>query len=692
MTPGGAKRGGKANLRARCSVEEVLDALPASDLAEAWRHWSPEVGAGVPPEATARPQLAAWAADGAHALERLGSLGKRLALLMDILLEAPRYELLFSDLVTHRTLEHMSTYDLEAALATLGRRALIRDGESSHVATSGERAIAIPTDLGDTLLRQRRSLRSGVFDAFTLRGHIDRLYDDPARARRTPPSRVREMYKMYSREEAAVARIERLPEGLRELVVKVIMEFGGLLPRALFDRMETELPHWNGRRWQKILEESLVGTVERLELGRFGIAHNDETLVIFNEVALAWLKRVAVPGDPDRPHGEAGMGVDLVSNLTRFQAYLLDHAVRFTVKGEIFKTTEKRILQDLIPNPGRELERSEILHFMDGFSRGRGLVDSTGERTIAITAAGREWEPMDLDAKLASLLEFVVEERALGGEPYHQTRMRQLFLRLVRRVEPGVWYDLMYLPFVTRNQYLASLDEVAVEEWFSARTAAGGGATGAEDLQRMAWNLVNWVRKRLYLLGLVDLGYDSGGHPVAMKVTSVGARLFGMRAPEGDVPGSGSLIVTPDFEVVHFPSGDDAALIHDLDRFCEREKSETVRHFRISDRSVKRALHEGVALARMLEVLEVNSRTPVPQNVLYSIKDWAKQDGLCTLDEELVLTAPDEATAKRLGSDPGVRPLVARRLDETTLQMKKARSAARLRSLLRELGWLVELV
>jgi hypothetical protein len=691
MSPSG-HGGGVGGKRGRCTLAAVVECLPEGDLAEAWRHWSPETGGTVPAPAAARKQLLEWGMDGAHALERLGSLGKRLAMLMDLLLEAPRYELLFADLAAHRSLEHLSTYDLEAAIATLTRRALVRDGESSHVATEGQRALAVPTDLGDALVRQRRSLRSGVFDAFTLRGHIDRLYDDPARARRTPPSRVREMYKMYSREEACVARIERLPEGLRELVIKVIMEFGGLLPRALFDRMETELPHWNGRRWQKILEDSLVGTVERLELGRFGIQHNDETLVIFNEVALAWLKRVAVPGDPDRPHDEAGMGVDLVSNLSRFQAYLLDHAVRFTVKGEIFKTTEKRILQDLIPNPGRELDRSEILHFMDAFSRRRGLIDSTGERTIAITSAGRDWEPMDLDSKLAGLLEHVVEESALGGEPYHQTRMRQLFMRLVRRSEPGVWYDLMYLPFVTRNQYLASLDEVAVEEWFSARTAAGGGATGAEDLQRMAWNLVNWVRKRLYLLGLVDLGYDAKGHPVAMKVTSVGARLFGMRAPEGAVPGSGSLIVTPDFEVVHFPSEDDAALVHDLDRFCEREKSETVRHFRISDRSVKRALHEGVALARMLEVLEHNSRTPVPQNVLYSIKDWAQQAGLCTLDEELVLTAPDDAFARRIASDPGVRPLMARRIDERTLQMKQARSAARLRSVLRELGWLVELV
>ena len=177
-----------------------------------------------------------------------------------------------------------------------------------------------------------------------------------------------------------------------------------------------------------------------------------------------------------------------------------------------------------------------------------------------------------------------------------------------------------------------------------------------------------------------------------MKVTSVGARLFGMRAPEGDVPGSGSLIVTPDFEVVHFPSGDDAALIHDLDRFCEREKSETVRHFRISDRSVKRALHEEWP-SRILEVLEVNSRTPVPQNVLYSIKDWTKQDGLCTaLDEELVLTAPDGPRRRRRG-DPPFRPLVARRLDDATpADEEGARSASRLRSLLRELGWLVELV
>jgi len=35
-----------------------------------------------------------------------------------------------------------------------------------------------------------------------------------------------------------------------------------------------------------------------------------------------------------------------------------------------------------------------------------------------------------------------------------------------------------------------------------------------DDIQRLAWHLVTWVKQRLYLLGLVDLGYDKSGRPV----------------------------------------------------------------------------------------------------------------------------------------------------------------------------------
>jgi hypothetical protein len=440
-----------------------------------------------------------------------------------------------------------------------------------------------------------------------------------------------------------------------------------------------------------VLEESLVGTVEKLELSRYGIQHADETLIVFNEIALAWLRRVAVPGDPDAPDSEHGLGVDLVSNISRFMGFLIEHHVRFTVRGEIFKTTEKRILQDLIPNPGRELSRAAVLDFIFEFTRGMGLIESTGERTFAIATAGREWEQKPLEQKLHALVEYATEERDVAGDWYHQVRLRRIFMRLMKRIEPGVWYDLMYLPFLSRNTYLAGLDQLAVEDYFSTRSQ-GASCAPMEDPQRLAWNLARWVRQRLYLFGVVELGYDRAGRPVAMKLTRSGARLLGVveQAP-GAAPLLGSLIVTPDFEVVLFPTGDDAALVHELDRFCEREHMRETLHFRIHERAVQRALSEGMLLSRMLAVLRNQSRTPVPQNVLFSIRDWAGRAGVLHLDAALVLRGEDPETLRRFQSDAGVKAFVREVLDERRLQLKSRYAPKRLHALLREFGYKVEL-
>ncbi len=672
----------------RPTAQSAVQALGKADLPELYRFWNGNPKASEPStQKQLRADVLEWMGDPEVVGSRIADLGRRMGGIYDVLLGATRYTATFDELAVSRSIAYLSTYDLEAGLAVLGRRALVAESKNVH----GSRTFVIPSDLGDSVLRQRRAARRGIFDAFTLRGHLDRIYDDPARAKRTPPSRVRAMYKTYSGEPACVARIERLPDGLRALIEQIVLEFGGILPRGFFDRMETELPHWNGRRWGKILEESLVGTVERLELGQYGINHNDETLIVFNEVALAWLKRVAVPGDPDRPHDEATLGVDLVSNISRFLSFIIDHNVRFTVRGEIFKTTEKRILQDLIPNPGRELERSEVLGFIYRFSRAQTLIESTGERTFALTNEGRDWEPQNLDHKLQALLEYVVEEGDLGGEYHHQVRMRRLFLRLVKRIEPETWYDIMYLPFLARNQYLCNLDEFAVDEWFASQSVGGHAPAGAEDLQRMAWNLVSWVRKRLYLLGLVDLGYDASQRPVAMRVTRVGAKMLGLVADDEPATGMGSLVATPDFEVVLFPTGNDAELTHDLDRFCDREKIGHLKHFRINEHSIHRGLTEGMSLSRMCSTLEDHARTPVPGNVLYSIRDWAAQAGLLFLNKDLCVRSSVPAVLQKFLVDPGVKPYLKRALDETSAQLKGGGSPARMRSLLRDLDYLVEL-
>jgi hypothetical protein len=676
---------------ARPRAADALSQVAECDLLENWRFWSGK-RTGKPPAdpATLRRQVLEWLGNPVVVEARVATLPRRLLSILDATLECQRYQTTAGDLLNARHLAYMSAYDLQASLAVLARHALLVEVKSTHATSFGSRAWAVPQDIGDAILRRRRARQRGIFDVFTLRGHIDRMYEDPARAARTPAARVRELYKMYANEASAVARLERMADPLKAFLAKSVLEFGGIVPKSLYDRMDTIGP-WDGRRWGHAMEESLVGTVERLELGRYGIAHNDETLLVFNEVALAWLRRVAVPGDPDKPHEEASYGVDLVSNISRFIAYVLDHDVRFTTRGEIFKTTERRIESELIPNPGRELSRADTLAFIYRFARDQHLIDSTGERTFALTHAGRDWEPRDLEQKVRALLEYCIEERDLPGEHYHQARMRRIYMRLLKRVEPGVWYDLMYVPFLARNTYLCSLDDLAVDEYFAARFQSGQYVP-MDDVQRLSWHLVTWVRQRLYLLGIVDLGYDKAGHPVAMRVTRLGARLLGIAEAQGEsTQALGNLVVTPDFEVVLFPTGDDAELVHDLDRFCTRESKGSILKFKIEEKSVARALHEGMHLKRILATLEQHSRTPVPNNVLYTVRDWARGAGVLHLDKHCVVSGDDPEALARFRQDPGVRPLVREVLDERRVKLKGGSTQRRLQSLLRELGWLVEI-
>ena len=671
--------------------EELLKDLPREDLAEAWRFWVGRSDGAVP---TSVPELRQEVLhvfnDPDRRQEALSGLGRRFKSILDILLQAADGELEASELRVHKDLSYLSQYDLRASIELLRRRGLVFHRASRLVSRADNPVLCVPAELASAIRSDRRVQQRGVYDTFTLRGHMDRLYTGPNAKRAMPAKRVREMYKMYSSEPASVARVNRLPSGLKSLVEKVLLEFGGVLPRALFERLDTDLPHWNGVRWSKILEESLVGTVQVLDLTPYGLPACGETLVIFNEVTLAWLKRVAVPGDPDAPHSWSSLGVDLASDISRFLAFVMDGNVRFTVGGKLYKTTEKRILGELMSVPDQGPEAESVLDFVYQFSRQNGLVESTGERTLAVSHAGREWEEQDLPNKLQALFEYILGEPERGPLALHQERMRENVFRLIRRIEPGIWYDIMYLPFLARNTYLCQLDDMGFLE--PAGTDHLRSATGRGDqLQRMAWNLVSWFRTRLHLLGMIDIGFDDGGHPVAMRLTRVGARLLGMLEPETDTPRIGNLVITPDFEVVLFPTDDDGRLMHDLDRFCERGKLAQVVHYSLVEASLRRALQEGMSLSRIIETLELNSRTPVPQNVIYTLKSWADQAGLLTLSSDLVIDGSNGEVVERFLLDPGVKPYVLRRMNESSIQLKGGSSPSRMRSLLRELSYLVEL-
>ncbi|MDE0895896.1 MAG: hypothetical protein OSB10_04875, partial [Planctomycetota bacterium] len=284
------------------NLASALAELDRADLDEVVRFWNPN--GKEPDRGDDRRALAArWLCDPTLVEDRIRQLGSRMGAVVSFLRSRDGYRADRMELLGAPGLERCTQKHLEVALNNLRRRAIVMWTKDPRFESHGLRVLSLPIELGDVLHDLDRSRAHGLFDALTLRGFLEARATSPKTGGRGTLStkRQREMYRMYVRDASVVSRVEHLEPGLRALVEKAIMEFGGILPRALFEQMEASLPKWESKAWRAELEKALVGTVSRLDLTRYGINHKDESLVIFNEVALAWLKRVAVPGDPDRP-------------------------------------------------------------------------------------------------------------------------------------------------------------------------------------------------------------------------------------------------------------------------------------------------------------------------------------------------------------------------------------------------------
>lgn len=473
---------------------------------------------------------------------------------------------------------------------------------------------------------------------------------------------ARRMYLLLAGETALRARLDGLAPALREFVHEAVTRHGGLLPMDALERTGTPL---GADALRQALEAASLGTLCDLDLEAYGLRQRGDVLVLFHETVLAHMLRLAEE-QPPQPQHVASIGTDFVSNFARFASFVEGDTVRFTVRGTIFKSTGKRIAESLLPNPGREFRRLEILELEYRFALECGMIDRTGERSFRLTPHGNAFLRRPLLDKQRLMLDWLIEERKLPGDLAHQFPLRRTVLRWLKRLEPGRWYDAMFLPFVARNHYLATLPDLGAH----ARDASSFPVRASADLQSLVWNLFLWIRKYLYLLGIVDMGYDASGRATALRLTPLGAELLEM-IPSRALRAEGHLVVNPDFEVVLFPDQHSHALIYELDRFCEREQKDTLYRYRITPGALHRALAQGMTLDEILAVLSARARTPVPQNVAYSLESWARKSGLLTVHPDGRLHCELGEILDRLAGHPQVRRAGAERTAPDVLTLRR---------------------
>lgn len=269
---------------------------------------------------------------------------------------------------------------------------------------------------------------------------------------------------------------------------------------------------------------------------------------------------------------------------------------------------------------------------------------------------------------------------------------REQVRQLLRRCQPGVWYSLASFratlqgddPFVLRP---------------SQRNAGEAGFRLANEL-RERWDgtdgevVAGILRSTLRELGLVELGYDReavppAGEPVnpdTFRVTELGAEVMTSELSASHQPSSRPLVVQPNFQVLlmepHMPA------LYWLARFAMLEQVGRVSRFTLTREALRRGLAAGGTIEEVVVFLEAHSHKALPQNVVYTLRDWARQQEAVTLaGQETLLEVGDEELASELVTSPRLRAFRLRRVGPRKVAVPPEASRVDLRRALERLGY-----
>ncbi len=175
----------------------------------------------------------------------------------------------------------------------------------------------------------------------------------------------------------------------------------------------------------------------------------------------------------------------------------------------------------------------------------------------------------------------------------------------------------------------------------------------------------------LHWLGIVELsgtpGKDQAFHlsadgRVLLAAFSDTPRETAILAPLTEQPGSGRVVVQPNFQILAVGAVPDATLFA-LSELAELVRVEQAVEFKLTRESVYSAQQAGWTPLAILDLLRGATGGALAQNVERSILDWAAQhERIVVRRNATLLAARDAALLDRLAADPALASLLGERL------------------------------
>ena len=275
---------------------------------------------------------------------------------------------------------------------------------------------------------------------------------------------------------------------------------------------------------------------------------------------------------------------------------------------------------------------------------------------------------------------------------------RRAVVSLLNTLTPGQWYSMNSLlrtmkdqdPYVLRPRYAAM------------------GVSGYRNNRDM---LANWYKidgqiilgmlsSSLHELGLITLGYqrshiskdDEPVNPDAFMLTDLASAVLETKGEPSytAVPSNGrSLIVQPSFELLVLQP--DLSTVYSLLPFAQVNQIGMASRLTLTRQSVLRGLGAGRNIEQIINLLEEHSQKELPQNVVYTLRDWTKSYKEVSISQVLLLDVPSEAITDEICSSSKFKALGLRRIGPSVIAVDSDTTLQKLRSTLEKEGIVVRI-
>lgn len=584
----------------------------------------------------------------------------------------------------------MEDFEVEGTLKVLQEAGYIM--RTSGTGGYAKEVFSLPVELGESLLRTVSVEERLPLELLSLRAH--------KAAANGNGSGLPEDFAALVLPGNAQERLDALADvELRGLSATSLSEHGGVLVRSGLSLPRSEhaetssSPRFSRPDWRRELENKNLGTTGILTLRDYGIDLEEEGLFIFQEIVFeASLASAQRAVDSDR---EIVAGADLIIDLERLLELLRSEPLEVTREGNVYKKIEERIAGQFVTANYPELHEGSAVGHLIELGRKLQFFDEENHKAVVDPLRRWAWRKRPLLEKVSQLFDLYSRERKGHRWSFHQTAIREIFLKLIKERSPGKWLVARPFLFAVVAKFLLSLDELEIRKAYQERcTGNFKNETLVVSFAKLHHDLSYWAIHRLALLGLIDVGYRAGAFH-ALRLSRLGMSLFGVTSSSSELelaPAGRQMLVNPDFEILIYPEADEE-LSWRTSLFAERFGSDRVKRYRLTRESLKRGAVAGLTPGEVVQFLESNSRGPIPPNVLFSLKEWIDGVELVRLQKVRLLRSQTAKGAEKLASLLETKGIAFERLNDTTVMIrggKNERAVLDLQEFFRDHGLFIE--